>query len=187
MKGRLPKEAQLSEEMRGLAPRDRLFVWTYLETGNAAEAEDAVTGGRTAASGLPDGRGPGSGLRQGGYARRQRPDIAAAIVAEARRRMSFMLPVSLKVAEELRGAVDSLGKPVSQVVRLKAAAWLTEIGGLAAVQRHEHKVEVELTVSEQFAELVRLGRSPDEVLANLPADEKRKVLELVKGKDGSFG
>jgi hypothetical protein len=30
---------------------------------------------------------------------------------------------------------------------------------------------------------LKLGKKPDEILNNLPADEKKAVLDLVKGKD----
>lgn len=91
--------------------------------------------------------------------------------------------------ERLAQGESSNEEPVPHSVQLRAADRLVAIGGLGETVKVEvnQKVEHTLTVSEQFAELIRLGKSPEEVLANLPPDEKKQVLELVKRKDGSFG
>ena len=160
--------------MLALSEPDRNWVRVYVDTGNATVAEKA--------RGYKGAR-KGGGVRVSAHRRSQRPEIADAVVEESRRRLRFNLPQNVKVAEDLAyGKGDGDAGPVPYSVRAKMVSDLIALGGLVHKVEVEHKVEHVLTVSEQFAELIRLGKRPEEVLMNLPPEEKKKVIELVKGE-----
>lgn len=170
----LAEETRYGPAMRALSETDRHWVMVYVDTGNATVAEKA-RGYR--------GARRGGGVRVAAHHRRRRPEIAAAVLEESRRRLMFNLPQNVKVAEDLAyGRGDPELGPVPYAVRAKMASNLIALGGLVEKIEVEHKVEHVLTVSEQFAELIRLGKRPEEVLMNLPPEEKRRVIELVKGE-----
>lgn len=181
IKRRVTGERQVyGPAMLALKPSDRHWVMTYCDTGNGHAAERMT--GPAAPSAVA--------ARVRAHRKLQRQDISAAVLEESRRRLAFNLPQHSRVVEQLAAGEGTQEQgPVPYTVQLNAARHLMAVGGLHEVVKHEveHKVEVVLTVAEQFAELIRLGKKPEEVIANLPADEKKQVLELVKKKDGSFG
>ena len=156
--------------MRALSEPDRNWVRVYVETGNQTSAE--------LARGSQSSRAV---AKVNACKRAQRLDISAAVVEESRRRLAYMLPQNVMVMEKIAYG-DGDGEPIPWGVRAKMAAHLAALGGLVEKVEIEHKVEHVLSVSEQFAELLRLGKKPEEVLMNLPPEEKRKVIELVKGE-----
>lgn len=174
-------EAGLGPAMRALPLADREFVRLYVDTGNAELAQVEYSGSKA-----------GNGAAVKGSRRRWRPDVAAAVIEESRRRLSFGLPGHIALMEGLArgdGGVDEEGKRlhVPASVRFKATDNLLTLGGLRPKIEVEHHHEHVMTVSEQFAELIRLGRRPEEILANASADEREEILELVRQKDGGYG
>ena len=154
--------------MLALTEQQRRFVQAFFEL------RDATNAARLA--GYKDGGT--NAIRQKGYWLTHNQKIRDAIVEYAKVVNVGLIPKALLAREEI---IDDRGHKD----RAKVADTILATAGIT--QATEHKVTVEMTISEQFAELIRLGRKPEEVLANLPPEEKAKVLELVKGKDGSYG
>lgn len=115
--------------------------------------------------------------------------------------------LAMRELAEARLRVEGLPEAVSAILeitrdkqhrqRLPAALAILNRTGLHEVVERREEVRVELSVSEMFAELITLGKRPEEVLANLPADEREAVLaalparrraelELKKGKGGTY-
>ena len=173
-------EAGLGPAMRALSLADREWVRLYVDTGDASlAAVDTDSGSRKEVA------------KVNACKRRWRPDIAAAVIEESRRRLSFNLPIHVSLLERMANgtATEEDGTPIKvpAAVRARVLSNLVALGGLVEKIEVEHHHEHVLTVSEQFAELIRLGKKPEEILVNLPPDEKKKVLELVKKGDGSYG
>lgn len=154
--------------MMALDERRRRFVEAYFELHEgtaAAQAAGYADNGKT-------------GIRVRAHRLLHDEKVLAAMREEARGRYVGLLPKAMQAQQEIlldRGHKD----------RFKASQHIAAAAGIATVVEHRH--EHVLSVSEQFAELIRLGKKPEEVLMNLPEAEKRQVLELVKQKDGSFG
>lgn len=154
--------------LRELNERQRSFVLAYFEVMDAAKAARMA--------GYVDNGG--STIRVTAHWLMNHPKVKAAILEIARARYVGLLPKAMQVQEEILS--DKKHRD-----RFKASQHIAAAAGIAAVVEHRH--EHVLSVSEQFAELIRLGKKPEEVLMNLPEAEKQAVLELVKQKDGSYG
>lgn len=158
--------------MLALTEQQRRFVQAFFEL------RDATNAARLA--GYKD-KGPTDGgrtsVRQAGYSLTHNQKVRDAIVEYAKVVNVGLIPKALLAREEI---IDDRGHKD----RAKVADTILATAGITQVA--EHKVTVEMTISEQWAELIRLGRKPEEVLANLPPEEKAKVLDLVRGKGGLY-
>ncbi len=154
--------------MRELTVRQRAFVLAYFEARSGAAAARAA--------GYSEGASRRN-LKTMAYELLRNAKVKAAILEVARGRYVGLLPKAMSVQEEI------MNDPKHRD-RFKAAQHIAAAAGIAQVVEHRH--EHVLSVSEQFAELIRLGRKPEEILMNLPEAEKQVVLDLVKGKDGGY-
>ena len=168
-KNLLPAAArpQLGPAMQQLTAGQRRFV----------ESAFIIVGGPTAWARAAGYRDSGkSGIRVQAHRLRNNPKVIAAMREEA----------------EVRLKIDGVPRAIAGLLEMvenkdhKQRHWaigaILSRAGLHEVVETKTTVEVEMTVSEQFAELVRLGRKPEEILANLPVDEREKVLTLVRGE-----
>lgn len=151
-----------------LAPMHRLFVDSYLLSGNATQAARDAGYVDSPASREGDGRGPGAYVRQRGSDLLKRNDVRDAIIECSRSILTGDIPQRLQKMVELAsgqllaedpatgGAVKI--RDVSDAVVFKANQWLLQQGGLRDVVQHEPSPEMK-SVAETLKDIAARAKA----------------------------
>lgn len=151
-------DAELGPAMSSLNDRQRAFVRAFIALGQNGFQDNGLAAKEAGYSGSPET------LRVAGHRLSHDPRVQAAIMEEARKRVSLAAAVvATPVLIEI--ALDS---KISALHRIRAAIALTDRGGMPAMS--EQKITVEHTTSNERMEM--LARR---LAAELGIDEARLI------------